>query len=48
MFIETPSLDEHQPFPEIYRVPLKRLWEDKSIKQACQHGNMFALHDNIS
>jgi guanine nucleotide-binding protein subunit alpha len=48
MFIDTPSLEENQPFPVMYHMPLKRLWQDKSIQQACQHGNTFALHDNIS
>ncbi|RCI06499.1 hypothetical protein CU098_013283 [Rhizopus stolonifer] len=48
LFSETPSLEENQPFPEIYYEPLKRLWKDQNVQQAISKGNLFALHDNIS
>lgn len=48
LFKQTPSLEENQPFPEIYLQPLKSLWKNESIQTAYQKGNMFALHDNIS
>lgn len=48
LFIDTPSLEENQPFPEIYHKPLKHLWNNENIQVACKRGNMFALHDNIS
>ncbi|KAI9256912.1 putative Gpa2-guanine nucleotide-binding protein alpha-2 subunit [Sporodiniella umbellata] len=48
LFKQPPSLEENQPFPEIYQIPLKSLWEDESIQTAYQKGHMFALHDNIS
>ncbi|KAG2192886.1 hypothetical protein INT47_012517 [Mucor saturninus] len=47
LFIETPSLEENQPFPEIYREPLKQLWKNEYIQTARKTGNMLALHDNI-
>ncbi|KAG2195934.1 hypothetical protein INT46_010907 [Mucor plumbeus] len=48
LFLDTPSLEENQPFPEIYHEPLKHLWNNENIQIACKRGNMFALHDNIS
>lgn len=48
LFKQPPSLEENQPFPELYQIPLKHLWEDTSVQTAYQNGHMFALHDNIS
>ncbi|CEP18607.1 hypothetical protein [Parasitella parasitica] len=48
LFVETLSLEENQPFPELYLEPLKHLWNDETIQIAFKKGNMFALHDNIS
>ncbi|KAI8387312.1 G protein alpha subunit [Blakeslea trispora] len=48
LFVETPSLEEFQPFPELYYEPLKCLWEDKNVQVAFSNGHRFALHDNIS
>ncbi|KAL1926641.1 hypothetical protein VTP01DRAFT_5536 [Rhizomucor pusillus] len=33
--------------PELLE-PLKRLWDDQGVQEACKHGNRFALHDNAS
>ncbi|KAI9257773.1 putative Gpa2-guanine nucleotide-binding protein alpha-2 subunit [Helicostylum pulchrum] len=48
LFIDTPSLEENQPFPEIYLEPLKSLWHCDIIHKARRRGNSLALHDNIS
>lgn len=48
LFIDTPSLEENEPFPEIYLKPLKCLWQNDTIQKARRRGNTIALHDNIS
>ncbi|KAI9361449.1 guanine nucleotide binding protein, alpha subunit [Pilaira anomala] len=48
LFIDTPSLEENQPFPEIYLEPLKALWDNQMIQTARRKGHALALHDNMS
>ncbi|KAI8384501.1 heterotrimeric G-protein alpha subunit (G-alpha, GPA2) [Radiomyces spectabilis] len=46
-FEDAPLISNAQPYPQEYLEPLKQLWSDSGIQEACQHGNAFALHDNI-
>ncbi|KAI8326842.1 guanine nucleotide-binding protein subunit alpha [Blakeslea trispora] len=41
LFVETPSLEEFQPFPELYYEPLKCLWEDKNVQVAFSNEKNF-------
>ncbi|KAI9273028.1 guanine nucleotide binding protein, alpha subunit [Phascolomyces articulosus] len=45
---DVPSLEKGRPYPSAYLAPLKRLWSDPGIQNACRHGNNFALHDNVT
>lgn len=42
-----PPLAKDEPFPPDYLVLLKKLWADEGIQSAYEHGNSFALHDNV-
>ncbi|CDS07444.1 hypothetical protein LRAMOSA01393 [Lichtheimia ramosa] len=46
-FREMPPLAKDEPFPSDYLVILKKLWADEGIQSAYEHGNSFALHDNV-
>ncbi|KAI7907112.1 putative Gpa2-guanine nucleotide-binding protein alpha-2 subunit [Cokeromyces recurvatus] len=48
LFVEIPSLEENEPFPEIYYKPLKHLWKSENVQIVHRNGHMFAIHDNIS
>lgn len=48
LFVDTPTIEEKQPFPRIYYEPLKALWNDLNIQEAKRKGHMFALHDNVN
>ncbi|KAI8329840.1 guanine nucleotide binding protein, alpha subunit [Chlamydoabsidia padenii] len=47
LFEQPPTIQKHQPFPELYLVPLQSLWQDQGIKNTCLLGNTFALNDNV-
>ncbi|CDH53895.1 g-protein alpha subunit [Lichtheimia corymbifera JMRC:FSU:9682] len=46
-FREMPPLAKDEPFPPDYLDILKKLWADEGIQSAYEHGNSFALHDNV-
>ncbi|KAI9313591.1 putative Gpa2-guanine nucleotide-binding protein alpha-2 subunit [Dichotomocladium elegans] len=48
LFHEIPTIAKNEPFPIEYLDPIKRLWADPCTQKAYLHGNMYALHDNIS
>ncbi|ORY94840.1 putative Gpa2-guanine nucleotide-binding protein alpha-2 subunit [Syncephalastrum racemosum] len=43
-----PEVKEQQAYPPQYLEPLKQLWADQGVRKACNLGNKFGLHDNIS
>ncbi|KAI8888600.1 guanine nucleotide binding protein, alpha [Backusella circina FSU 941] len=47
-FLEVPALEENEPFPLDYLIPLKALWEHENVQKALEKGNTLALHDNIT
>ncbi|KAI8967875.1 guanine nucleotide binding protein, alpha subunit [Mycotypha africana] len=48
LFKNHETLKRGQPYPQIYLQPLKSLWADAGVREAKEHGNSFALHDNAS
>jgi guanine nucleotide-binding protein subunit alpha len=41
------EMTAHEPLPEEYLEPVKKLWVDAGIKKAMEKGNEYALHDNL-
>ncbi|KAI8093262.1 putative Gpa2-guanine nucleotide-binding protein alpha-2 subunit [Halteromyces radiatus] len=48
LFDSPPAIKKGEPYPLDYLSPLKRLWNDAGVQNACSQGNTFALHDNVT
>ncbi|ORZ10395.1 guanine nucleotide binding protein, alpha subunit [Absidia repens] len=47
LFDRPPAIKKGEPYPLDYLIPLKKMWEDEGVQDACKQGNSFALHDNV-
>jgi guanine nucleotide-binding protein subunit alpha len=47
LFDAPPIIHKDEPYPLEYLIPLKKLWDDEGVQQACRQGHTFALHDNV-
>jgi len=45
MMAEVTDLPDGEPFPAHYLEPLKALWADADVQEACSRGNEAALPD---